>query len=79
MNGRIGRYEVYVSDSPSTWGTAVASGTFADTSTQKVVPFGAVRSGRYVRLRALSEAGDRGPWTTVADLALTGRAVASGN
>ncbi|MBQ0981662.1 discoidin domain-containing protein [Micromonospora sp. M61] len=79
VNGRIGRYEVYVSDSPSNWGTPVASGTFADTSTQKVVPFGAFRSGRYVRLRALSEAGARGPWTTMADLAITGTAVTSGS
>ncbi|TQJ21238.1 uncharacterized protein DUF4968 [Micromonospora sp. A202] len=79
VNGRIGRYEVYVSDSPSNWGTPVASGTFADTSTQKVVPFGAFRSGRYVRLRALSEAGARGPWTTMADLAITGTAAASGS
>lgn len=79
MNGRIGRYEVYVSDSPSNWGTPVASGTFADTSTQKVVPFGAFRSGRYVRLRALSEAGARGPWTTMADLAITGTPVTSGS
>ncbi|MEU1400451.1 discoidin domain-containing protein [Micromonospora zamorensis] len=79
VNGRIGRYEVYVSDSPSNWGTAVASGTFADTSTQKVVPFTAARSGRYVRLRALSEAGARGPWTTMADLAITGTPVASGS
>ncbi|MFF0465843.1 discoidin domain-containing protein [Micromonospora zamorensis] len=79
VNGRIGRYEVYVSDSPSNWGTPVASGTFADTSTQKVVPFGAFRSGRYVRLRALSEAGARGPWTTMADLAITGTPLTSGS
>jgi hypothetical protein len=28
--------------------------------------------GRYLRLRALSEAGNRGPWTSAAELTATG-------
>ncbi len=71
VNGRIGRYEVYVSDSPASWGTPVATGTWADTASPKTASFPAV-SGRYLRLRALSEAGDRGPWTSAAELGATG-------
>ncbi|MFB7620670.1 TIM-barrel domain-containing protein [Kitasatospora sp. NPDC056181] len=72
VNGRIGRYEIYVSDSTASWGTPVATGTFADTASAKTVGFTA-RPGRYLRLRALGEAGDRGPWTSAAEITATGR------
>ncbi|WP_412542737.1 glycoside hydrolase family 31 protein [Longispora sp. K20-0274] len=71
VNGRPGQYEVYVSNSTSSWGTAVATGTFADDATEKTVTF-AGKVGRYVRFRALTEAGNRGPWTSVAELSATG-------
>ncbi|GAA2815339.1 glycoside hydrolase family 31 protein [Kitasatospora sp. CM 4170] len=71
VNGRIGRYEVYVSDSATSWGSPVATGTWADTGTEKTVSFPAA-AGRYLRLRALSEAGDRGPWTSAAEITATG-------
>ncbi|MEV4557817.1 TIM-barrel domain-containing protein [Kitasatospora sp. NPDC049285] len=73
VNGRIGSYEVYVSDSTTSWGTPVATGTFADTATQKSVTFTA-KPGRYLRLRALTEAGNRGPWTSAAEITATGAA-----
>ncbi|MFH7597189.1 TIM-barrel domain-containing protein [Streptomyces racemochromogenes] len=72
VNGRIGGYEVYVSDTTTDWGTPVATGTFADTATPKSVTL-APRAGRYLRLRALTEAGGRGPWTSAAEISLTGR------
>ncbi|MEU9037864.1 TIM-barrel domain-containing protein [Streptomyces sp. NPDC048352] len=72
VNGRIGDYEVYVSDTTSDWGTPAATGTFADTPAAKSVAL-APRTGRYLRLRALTEAGGRGPWTSAAELTLTGR------
>ena len=68
-NGNPGRYEIHVSTSSSSWGTAVATGTFADTADAKTVVF-APTDGRYVRLRVLSEAGNRGPWTSMAELNL---------
>ncbi|MFJ6940382.1 TIM-barrel domain-containing protein [Streptomyces sp. NPDC101132] len=74
VNGRIGQYEVYVSDTTSAWGTPVATGTFADTAALKNVPL-AAKAGRYLRLRALTEAGGRGPWTSAAEITATGRAV----
>ncbi|ONI75131.1 glycosyl hydrolase family 31 [Actinosynnema sp. ALI-1.44] len=72
-NGRIGRYEIYVSADKASWGTAVASGEWADTSGLKRASF-AAKTGRYVKLRALSEAGDSGPWTSAAEISATGTA-----
>ncbi|TCO62379.1 discoidin domain-containing protein [Actinocrispum wychmicini] len=69
-NGRIGRYEVYVSADNVNWGPAVATGEWADTVTEKRVSFPA-KTGRYLRLRALSEAGDSGPWTSAAEIGAT--------
>jgi PKD repeat protein len=65
-NGRIARYEVYVSNNPASWGTAVATGTFPNASGEQTVSFPA-KTGRYLRLRALSEV-NRNPWTAVAEL-----------
>jgi phospholipase C len=70
-NGRIGQYEVYVSADGVTWGAAVASGSWADDASEKTVTF-AAKSGRYVRLRALSEAGGRGAWTSAAEVNVLG-------
>ncbi|WP_328967193.1 TIM-barrel domain-containing protein [Streptomyces sp. NBC_00239] len=72
-NGRIGGYEVYVSDTTAAWGSPAATGTFADTAAGKTVPL-AGRTGRYLRLKALTEAGGRGPWTSAAEITATGRA-----
>ncbi|CUM42776.1 discoidin domain-containing protein [Streptomyces gardneri] len=72
VNGRIGSYELYVSDSTTSWGTPVATGTFPDTASATKVSFTA-KPGRYLRLRALTEAGNRGPWTSLAELTATGR------
>jgi hypothetical protein len=53
-NGRVAQYEVYVSADSLNWGTAVATGTFANDATEKTVSFTA-KQGRFVRFRALSE------------------------
>ncbi len=70
VNGTVGRYEVYVSTDGSTWGPPAAKGTFADNALEKRVHF-TPRPARYVKFVALSEAGNRGPWTTVAELGFT--------
>ncbi|HYN95775.1 MAG TPA: discoidin domain-containing protein, partial [Pilimelia sp.] len=64
--GRIAAYEVYVSADGVTWGSPVATGTFADVATEQTVSFPA-KPGRYLRLRALSATGG-GPWATIAEL-----------
>ncbi|WP_405714794.1 discoidin domain-containing protein [Streptomyces xanthophaeus] len=71
-NGRIGSYEVYVSDTTADWGSPVATGSFADTAAVKNTALSA-KAGRYLRLKALTEAGGRGPWTSAAEITLTGR------
>ncbi|WP_327381023.1 discoidin domain-containing protein [Streptomyces sp. NBC_01207] len=77
VNGRIGGYEVYVCDTTTDRGPPVDPGTFADTAAAKTAAAKtaalAVKSGRYLRLKALTEAGGRGPWTSAAEITLTGR------
>ncbi|WP_407657130.1 discoidin domain-containing protein [Kibdelosporangium aridum] len=73
LGERIGRYEIYVSTDGSGWGSAVASGEWADTSDVKRASFTA-KPGRYLKLRALSEAEDSGPWTSAAEINATGAA-----
>ncbi|WP_264354766.1 discoidin domain-containing protein [Pseudarthrobacter sp. MM222] len=69
-NGRVGNFDIQVSTNGTAW-SAVASGTWPDTGTEKTVNFTAV-SGRYVRLTATTEAGDRGPWSSAAEINLLG-------
>ncbi|WP_211883274.1 discoidin domain-containing protein, partial [Pseudarthrobacter albicanus] len=68
-NGRVGSFEIEVSTDGTTWGTPVARGTWPDTSAEKTVTFTAV-SARYVRLTATTEAGNRGPWSSAAEINL---------
>ncbi|MFK0195205.1 phosphocholine-specific phospholipase C [Kitasatospora sp. NPDC090308] len=71
VNGRIGRYEVSTSTDGTTWSAPAATGTWADDALPKRVDFTA-RTARHVRLRALSEAGNRGPWTSAAEIRVLG-------
>src|ERR1700722_13820809 len=68
-NGDIGQYKVTVSTNGRKWSAPVATGTWADDQTLKTAVFGGV-SAHYVRLTALTEAGNRGPWTTAAEIGL---------
>ena len=69
-HGWVGQYEFYVSADGTNWGTAVATGTFANDSTLKTVDFTAA-TGRYVRFRALTEVNGN-PWTSCAELNVIG-------
>lgn len=66
-NGRIGQYTVQSSNDGNTW-TQVASGTWPDDGDEKVAQFKA--TARYFRLNALSEAGNRGNWSSAAEINL---------
>ena len=72
-NGSIGQYRVETSTDGTTWGVAAATGAFADVSTAQTVTFDP-RLARFVRLTALTEAGNRGPWSSAAEINLLGRA-----
>jgi galactose oxidase len=67
-DGRVGRYRIEASMDGAAWKT-VATGTMADDATLKTVAFATV-DARYVRLTALSEAGDRGSRIRAAEINL---------
>ena len=73
LNGTIGQYSVSVSMDGVHWGSPVASGTWADDATQKYAVF-APRKAKFVRLTALSEAGNGGPWASAAEINVLGQA-----
>ena len=70
-NGRIGRYAVSVSSDGTNFGGPVATGTWADDGTDKTAAFNLVTT-RYLRLTAETEAGNRGPWTSAAEIMMLG-------
>jgi beta-galactosidase len=69
-NGRIGQYEFYVSQDGTNWGSAVASGTFPNSTAEQTVNFGA-KTGRYIRLRALTSLNGEA-WTAIGNLQVSG-------
>src|SRR3954447_15463669 len=70
-NGNIGQFAITVSSDGATWSAPVAQGAWADTKVEKQVTFTTV-SARYVRLTATTEAGNRGPWSSAAEINLAG-------
>ena len=66
-NGNIGTYAVDLSVDNKTWVMSVASGKWIDDSVLKKANF-AVQTAQYIRLRALTEAGNRGQWSSAADI-----------
>lgn len=63
-NGNIGEHQILVSADNSSW-SLPAFGTYQDNNSTKTTIFEATYA-RYVRLVALTEAGNRGPWTSCA-------------
>lgn len=66
-NGRIGQYTVETSNDGTTW-TKISTGTWVDDGSEKVAQFTA--QARYFRLNAITEAGNRGPWSSAAEINL---------
>src|SRR5512142_255988 len=58
-------------------GAPVAVGTWADDTIEKTATFARV-DARYVRLTALTEAGNRGPWSSAAEINVLGSVPAGG-
>jgi hypothetical protein len=71
MNGVISEYAFYVSADGSDWGAPVASGVFANDTTEKEIYFAAT-VGKFVRLVALSEVNGN-PWTSAAEINVLGK------
>lgn len=66
-NGNIGGHQITLSADGITFGAPKVLGTWRDDSSTKTSVFEA-SNARYVRLTALTEAGGRGPWSSVAEL-----------
>lgn len=63
-NGNVGEHQILLSADNITW-SSPASGTYQDSNSTKTTIFEATNA-RYVQFVALTEAGDRGPWTSCA-------------
>ena len=66
-NGNIGQHQIQLSQDGTSWSSPVAIGAYLDDSSTKKTTF-TTAPARYVRLIALTEAGNRGPWTSAAEL-----------
>jgi len=71
VNGRIKNYEIYISENKTVWGTPVKTGAFENSAAPQTVTFTTPVTGRYLRLRALSEVNGN-PWASLAELSVTG-------
>ncbi|KAI9775602.1 MAG: hypothetical protein M1839_001003 [Geoglossum umbratile] len=65
-NGNIGRHQIFTSTDGNNF-NLVAFGTWLDDASEKSADFETIPS-RYIRIVALSEAGNRGPWTSAAEI-----------
>ena len=65
-NGNIGQHSIQISTDGTTW-TETAKGTYLDDKSLKTTPFTTVPA-RYIRLIAQTEAGNRGAWTSAAEI-----------
>ncbi len=69
-NGTIKEYVFFVSQNSKRFEQPVTAGVFASANEWNTIKFAQPVKGRYVRLRALSEAGG-GPWSSVAELKIS--------
>ena len=69
QNGMIKEYDVYLSTDGKTWGTAVVSGEFKNTTALQVATLKKVTTGRYLKLVAKSEINGKA-WTSAAEIGI---------
>lgn len=68
-NGNIGQHRIYVSTDGVNFGDPVAFGTWYDDQTMKSAAW-EPKTARYVRVVAVTEAGNRGPYSSAASIAV---------
>jgi hypothetical protein len=66
------RAQIYVSADGIHFGVPVAKGIWNDDQTDKPVTFDSAMRAKAVRLTSLTEAGKRGPWSSMAEINLMG-------
>ncbi|KAG8525625.1 uncharacterized protein KY384_009269 [Bacidia gigantensis] len=67
QNGNTGRHVISLSSDGKTFVT-VAHGTFLDDASYNKITNIVPTNARYLKIQALSEAGNRGPWTSIAEV-----------
>ena len=65
-NGNIGQHQLFVSTDGTNF-NLVAYGTWLDDASEKTADF-ETTPARYIRIVALTEAGNRGPWTSASEI-----------
>ena len=70
-NGAFGKAEFYVSDSPDSFGEPILATTFIEQKTAQVADLKQPASGRYVRIRILSEVRENS-WASAAEIGVLG-------
>ncbi len=68
-NGRIGQYELYISKDGQQWGEPAQRGSFPNTGNLQIIKFSEPITGRYIKLRALSEQRNE-PWASAAEISV---------
>ena len=73
QNGMVKAYEVYLSTDGQTWGTAVASGEFKNTTSLQVAKLRTPKVARYLKFVAKSEINGKA-WTSAAEVGIQAEA-----
>ena len=73
QNGMVKAYEVYLSTDGKTWGSAVATGEFKNTTALQVAKLKTPTNARYLKLVAKSEINGRA-WTSAAEIGIEAEA-----
>jgi len=76
-NGMVKGYEVYLSTDGKTWGNAVVTGEFKNTTAQQVATLSKATAGRYLKLVATSEVNNNA-WTSAAEIGIQASADITG-
>ncbi len=69
VNGRVGQYLIQTSLDGQNWDAPCATGSFVDDSSTKTVNFPSTIT-RFLQLTATTEAGNRGQWTSAAEITI---------
>ena len=77
QNGMVKAYEVYLSLDGQTWGTAVATGEFKNTTALQTAKLSKPTAGRYLKFVAKSEINGNA-WTSAAEIGIEAEADISG-
>ena len=73
QNGMVKDYELYLSTDGKTWGTAVATGQFKNTTSQQVATLKTPTAARYLKFVAKSEINGNA-WTSAAEVGIEAEA-----